>query len=528
MKRTLLLTILLSAACADAIDPGQNPGTNPGQNPNPKPTSLVTTTMQGSFAVSSVDARDDTEWVFASLRQGGLEVAVDMPANDLSWDLGFRRSNIRLNGGQSGSGNGAVVPVRGTTLDALTQAPSAGWQTDEMEIEMGPDGSPVATDGVDFAFTRSYGDDLPSGWFSYNPATHVLTPTEVLWAIRTPENKYFALQIIDWYDQAGDSAVWTINWKALEAPAGPAGVRVDASMRGVPVYYDLARGDVTTGGSQSMDWDLAFSRTTITTNGGASGPGFGGARLAPMGQNYDSASDSPTSGFQVDEELPIPGPPGSGTAPGNPALAEWFDYNPTTHAVTPKNTWFLVRSAAGEYYKLRIHDWSDGVFIIESAPLTRAPDIVRLEVDASSRTEPTFVSARLGAVVTASAAETTWDLAITRVVMQTNSGVSGPGQGGAALHTETSLDEVDLPPSVFQVDEMIMSARPGVEPYPGSAVLDDWFDYDPMTRAVTPKVRLHALRTSDGGFAAFVIEDYTDGRYVIQLVYAGAGQTRFK
>ncbi|MEL6188205.1 MAG: HmuY family protein, partial [Myxococcota bacterium] len=172
MKRTTLLLTLapLGLACGeDAADPV---GGMPAESPETP--SLITTTDSGSQKESNIDSTDGEAWVFISFRAGGVQVEVSDPMADAGWDVGFRRSNVRVNGGASGSGNGAVALIAGTTFDEVSRAPAMGWLTDEAEIEMGPDGSPVMNDGVDFAFTRAQGDDAPNGWFSYNPATHVL------------------------------------------------------------------------------------------------------------------------------------------------------------------------------------------------------------------------------------------------------------------------------------------------------------------------------------------------------------------
>lgn len=522
----LLTTTPFIFACGEDASP---PGTTPPTTQMPVP-GLVTTTTMGDLQESSVDAMDAEAWVYVSLREGGIEVEVSDPASDTRWDLGFRRSNIRVNGGASGAGNGAVALVRNTTFTEIDQAPAADWHTDEPAMETGEDGSPVMNDGVDFAFTRAYGEEIPTGWYSYDPSTHVLTPQEVVWVLRTPDNGYFALGIVDWYDEAGTSGLWTLNWKAVLPPTQDSrpGFEIDASSREAPVYVDLAAKSLTTGGPDSTSWDLAFSRTTIRTNSGVSGPGFGGARETAPGTDFASASTSPTSGFEIDAELPVPGPPGSGTSPGNPVLADWFDYDPATHEVSPKATWFLVRGAKGETYKLRINSWEDGVYTLEVEALTRTPDIVSIEVDASSLEAPTFVSARLGRIVTATASDQTWDLAFTRTVLQTNSGVSGPGDGGAALLEAASLESANEPPSVFEIDTMIPSSRPGLPPYAGNLALADWFNYDPVSHVVTPKARVHALRTADGGLAAFVIDSYLDGVFTLRTLYAGAAQDRFQ
>src|SRR5688572_7162393 len=53
--------------------------------------------------------------------------------------------------------------------------------------------------------------------------------------------------------------------------------------------------------ARSHDWDLAFSRFHVRTNGGVSGTG--GVRVAALiGQDFDSLTNAPVDGWSVDRE----------------------------------------------------------------------------------------------------------------------------------------------------------------------------------------------------------------------------------
>ena len=52
---------------------------------------------------------------------------------------------------------------------------------------------------------------------------------------------------------------------------------------------------------------------------------------------------------------------------GTPVLAGWFDYDPQTHVVTPKDKVFLVRAADGGFLKLEITAYSSGTYTIDWA-----------------------------------------------------------------------------------------------------------------------------------------------------------------
>ena len=106
-----------------------------------------------------------------------------------------------LDGGVSGDGGVEVVPVTGD-LTTLTAAPSTGWLTD-------------ADDGDDPDALPDYAFEQGDGWYSYDPATHVLTPRPLVWAIRATTGGPWALVIDRYYDDAGSSGVFTVRWRPL-------------------------------------------------------------------------------------------------------------------------------------------------------------------------------------------------------------------------------------------------------------------------------------------------------------------------
>jgi hypothetical protein len=97
--------------------------------------------------------------------------------------------------------------------------------------------------------------------------------------------------------------------------------------------------------SNSTKWDVAFRGTTILLNGGSSGPGQGGAQVYTG--LFAGLVTAPTTGYDVDAapKFAIPTGPGNG----------WYNYNSTTHIVTPMAGKVLaIRTAAGKYAKMEI------------------------------------------------------------------------------------------------------------------------------------------------------------------------------
>ena len=77
-----------------------------------------------------------------------------------------------------------------------------------------------------------------------------------------------------------------------------------------------------------LDWDLAFRRFHIATNGG---PGFAGAGAAGVDTMIHTSADTTKSGF-----------------------GKWYNYGFSSHLLTPKPVEYRVRAADASEYRLRI------------------------------------------------------------------------------------------------------------------------------------------------------------------------------
>ena len=529
-RRTLLPFVLLSfLGCAEDLgeDPTPDGGpvadAAPSPDAGPAPSDDVRHTDLGDGVTETlVDGSDLTRWVLLDLDASGAEVSGDLET-DTDWDLAIQRYHLRTNGGAGGPAEVRVAVLDGTTLDAVTEAPATGWRQDEepsaSEI---PDDVPMGEEPPPSTVISN--EDDP--WYAYDPATHQLSPKERVYVLESTGGRYFAIQLVDYYSpDTAEGGYPAFQWKEVAAPEEPpAGQVVDASATDAWVHLALDGDELTVvDPATSTEWDLALQRTAIRTNGGASGPGVGGARLAT--ESWDTLSTTDTVGFVRDALLPLPGPPGSGEAPGNEVLAAWYDYDPTTHAVSARpDDVYVIRGAAGDYAKLRITGWDDGVYTLELAPVGMAPAIHSTDLDASSDTDWVRFAFERGAIV-----DTGWDIAVRRTAWATDSGTSGEGLGGAADAEVADLATVTTVPSEFAVDEELpVAGAPGSGTYSGNPVLAEWYDYDFTTHTVSPKATVYVVRTTAGDFAKVRIATYADGAYQLEWVYAGAGMTGFE
>ncbi|WP_224361463.1 HmuY family protein [Hyalangium versicolor] len=488
-------------------DPGEPPATdNPDtpNNPSTDPNLTHVDNGDGSFT-TTVNATRQEAWI-------GLDLDQRSEANgaeDQKWDLAFQRFHIRLRGGAHGTGSVEVAILSGVSFDKVTQAPAAGYTTDS------------AADSTAF----EEGD----GWYIYNPSNHKLTARELIYVVRTDAGAYFKVQLLDYYDSAGTPAMIKLRWGPVQPPSAGE-LQVDASDSNAWVYLQVDHGVVQVATPESSkDWDVAVRRTQFRTNGGSSGPGLGGARIAEQ-TDFTAVQHAPTVGYVADTEQPIQGPPNSGTASLNAVLGDWYDYDVNTHVVSPKARVFLVRTASGDYARLQITSYSSGKYTVRFTSVPRQVAVVQLAVDASLDTQLVGVKFGRGtaAAITAETASSDWDIAFRRTWIQTNSGTSGTAHAGALLTQATSLAEVTTADEgTYVEDQMMPVPGPSGSEASGNPVLNDWYDYDINTHVVTPKASIFLVKTVEGAFAKVRIVSYADGHFTLEYAYTGPARTSF-
>ena len=123
----------------------------------------------------TVDATSTGAWRFFDFSRGSV-VADPGPGE---WDLAFRRFHIIANGGPGFSGEGGIIRLEETDLDAVSELPDAPY----VETQ-------VRRDSVNAAIER---------WYAYGWTSHLLTPHPAVYAVRTADGRYAKLQLLGYY-----------------------------------------------------------------------------------------------------------------------------------------------------------------------------------------------------------------------------------------------------------------------------------------------------------------------------------------
>jgi hypothetical protein len=96
------------------------------------------------------------------------------------WDIGFRATEIIINGGKDRAGSGGAIILTGTSFDQVKEAPESGYLTDN--------GSVLA---------------ITPTWYNYNPSSKIITPLAGnVFVIRTATGKYAKMEILSYYQDA--------------------------------------------------------------------------------------------------------------------------------------------------------------------------------------------------------------------------------------------------------------------------------------------------------------------------------------
>jgi len=218
--------LFLLVACSDNADAPAPDAPAPGCDPatvlpsNYRPIAAisagavqVTTTANvtaGTIDATAggLDASADNPYIYVDLKAGAKVAITDLQARtSTAWDIALKRSSLRLNSGDSGSGNRELAVVQAATLAEVTTAPASGYATDDFTT------ADCMFDGEAFGEPRSaFGE-----WYNYDDATHMPSPKAEVYVIKRGDGSRTALRITAYYGDPTMSrgAFYGAEWKQL-------------------------------------------------------------------------------------------------------------------------------------------------------------------------------------------------------------------------------------------------------------------------------------------------------------------------
>lgn len=164
----------------------------------------VVTPSTGDLTIADITLSRKTDygndWIYFSFKDGA-EVDSTDHANTLTWDIAFNRYNVRTNGGESGSGQGAVLDGGLIDFTEYTEAPEDGYTVDDtIQIvkEFTGQGVEYMTSTGNDAFVGCVALEYGSAGPSYVLSDHI-------YVVKTADGKYAKVWIKSYHNNDGDS-----------------------------------------------------------------------------------------------------------------------------------------------------------------------------------------------------------------------------------------------------------------------------------------------------------------------------------
>ena len=176
----------------------------------------VTVTTASGVTSGTIDATAggvnnsaDNPYIYVDLRNN-MKIAVnDVEARtSTNWDIALKRSSLRTNSGDSGSGNRELAVVQAATLAQVTAAPASGYASDDFAtadcmLESTLIGEPQSAFGE---------------WYDYDQNTHVVTPKAEVYVLQRNNGSRTAFRIKAYYGDPANpmrGAFYSVEWKQL-------------------------------------------------------------------------------------------------------------------------------------------------------------------------------------------------------------------------------------------------------------------------------------------------------------------------
>ncbi len=257
-------------------------------------------TDSNSFSSLKINAASYTDWQYVNLSRGELvNLTAEQAGNSTDWHIALRRTEVKINGGVSGSGNGkgalAATPdgfydMEGNAVASVFTNADADIQAQALSAEYNL---------ADLTFKADSYVPAIQDWYIYNPASHQISANSANgWLLRHADGTTYSKFVLDavsyseiivrYETQATDTTQFAGSEKTLTAAVA------DDSTELCLDFDAQATVDCS-----SADWDLRYEinldvrAINLWSNGGVYGDGngavFGAIAVAELA-DYTSAT----------------------------------------------------------------------------------------------------------------------------------------------------------------------------------------------------------------------------------------------
>lgn len=331
------------------------------------------------------------------------------------------------------------------------------------------------------------------------------------------------------------------------------------------VYFSFQTGTTVevTNPKTTDNWDIAFNRYNIRTNGGVSG--IGEAEVVNTNsKDFAAVTKAPAEGYEKDKEVTEYGRPRPGqTQPSetksekNPVISGtvnkqdskgWYNYTPpkqgenTPHFEITKYVYVLKTAKGGKYVKIQLTGYTNDKnetgyitfsydFLTEKETAKPAEKVAldfsgseAKEVQLNATGDWKYFSLKNGEVTPATPADDlTWDIAFKGYYVKLNGGTSGKGKAEAFRTEEKDFTKVtEAPKKGFEKDkEVTFTSRDGSSSKENvSPILTGGFGsttgaigLNPANIAkygsvYGPNEWVYVIKTADGTYAKIQVTDF--------------------
>jgi hypothetical protein len=212
------------AAGFPAFDFAEIPGSSCGTAAadSVAPLGRVTVSQSADGILLDLDTTDDTVWVHIDLTNA-QQVAPVSPASDpTGWDIAMSRTEIKVNGGISGTGVVRIYDGYEESWEARTTAPSEAALyhsdvTDALAFETYPP-DVAEPDPACFNINGDFGWYYYTGFCNEGDGIHHIYPRDVVYVVQGRDGNAWKLRVLDYYNDAGNGGHPTIEYALVAQP----------------------------------------------------------------------------------------------------------------------------------------------------------------------------------------------------------------------------------------------------------------------------------------------------------------------